>query len=233
MTSHNLETPTATAAKARLTRDLMAARLAAEFQDGWIVNLGVGMPTMCSDFLPAGRSVIFHSENGVIGYGRTATVEEATPYVVNAGVQPVLLADFASIVHHSDAFGIIRRGLLDVAVLGAYETAANGDFANWKTAGRKGGGIGGAMDIAACAKRIFILMEHNLRGGEPRLLPRCTLPLTAAGVVKLVMTDLGLFQPAGDHFIIHEIAPGFSIDEVQAATAAPIVAAPALREVHS
>ena len=222
-----------TAEKTRLTRDLMAARLAAEFQDGWIVNLGVGMPTICSDFVPAGRTVIFHSENGVIGYGRNATVEEATPYVVNAGVQPVLLAPFASIVHHADAFGVIRRGLLDVGVLGAYEVAANGDFANYKTAGRKGGGIGGAMDIAVSAKRIFILMEHTLRTGEPRLLRRCMLPLTAAGVVKLVMTDLGLFEPAGDSFVIHEIAPGFTLAEVQAATGAPVVAAPGLKEVHS
>src|SRR5262245_22871897 len=109
----------AEAASNRLTRDMMAARLAAEFQDGWIVNLGVGMPTMCSDFVLADREVIFHSENGVIGYGRNSTVEEATPYVVNAGVQPVLLKPYASIVHHADAFAIIRRGLLDVAVLGA------------------------------------------------------------------------------------------------------------------
>src|SRR5438034_1344346 len=134
----------------------MAARVAAEFQDGWIVNLGVGMPTMCSDFVLAGRRVIFHSENGVIGYGRAASDGEIDPHVVNAGVQPVVLQPFASILHHADAFAVIRRGLLDVGVLGAYEVAANGDFANWKIEGRTGGGIGGAMDIAACAKRLFI-----------------------------------------------------------------------------
>lgn len=217
--------------KPRLTRDIMAARLAHEFQDGWIVNLGVGMPTLCSDFVPDGRTIIFHSENGVIGYGRNATVEEATPYVVNAGVQPVMLMPFASIVHHADAFGIIRRGMLDVAVLGAYEVAANGDFANWKTAGRKGGGIGGAMDIAVSAKRVFIMMEHTTREGAPRLLRRCTLPLTAAGVVSRVMTDLGLFEPAGEAFRLLEIAPGFSLEEVQALTGAPLVAAEDLKPV--
>jgi 3-oxoacid CoA-transferase B subunit len=217
--------------KTRLSRDMIAARIAHEFQDGWIVNLGVGMPTMCSDFVPRDREIILHSENGVIGYGRNATVEEAGPYIVNAGVFPVLLEPYACIVHHADAFGVIRRGMLDVGVLGAYEVAVNGDFANWKTAGRKGGGIGGAMDIAVSAQRIYIMMEHTTREGAPRLLRTCTLPLTAAGVVKLVMTDLGLFEPKGDHFLMHEIAHGFEVDEVQAATGAPVVASPDLKEV--
>jgi len=223
----------ATQEKTRLTRDLMAARIAAEFQDGWIVNLGVGMPTMCSDFLPADRFIVLHSENGLIGYGRNATVEEATPYVVNAGTFPVLLQPFASIVHHADAFAVIRSGRLDVGVLGAYEVGANGDLANWKTSReKKGGGIGGAMDIAACAQRIFVLMEHTTRDGKPRLLERCNLPITAAGVVKLVMTDLGLFEPDGEGFTARELAPGFSLEEVQALTGAPLRAAAGLREVQ-
>ena len=217
----------------RLTRDMMAARITAEFQDGWIANLGVGMPTMCSDFLPADKMIILHSENGLIGYGRNATVEEATPYVVNAGVMPVMLTPHAAVVHHADAFAVIRGGHLDVGVLGAYEVAMNGDLANWKTDPKKrGGGIGGAMDIAACAKRIFVLMEHQTRDGRPRLLKRCNLPLTAPGVVSLVMTDLGLFEAAGDHFIVHETAPGFTLEEIQAVTEAPIIAAPNMREVQ-
>jgi 3-oxoacid CoA-transferase B subunit len=217
----------------KLTRDIMAARIAALFEEGWIANLGVGMPTMCSDFLPAEKFIVLHSENGLIGYGRGATVEEATPYVVNAGVAPVLLHDYASILHHADAFGVIRSGRLDVGVLGAYEVAANGDFANWKTAvGKKGGGIGGAMDIAASAQRIYIMMEHTTRDGSPRLLRECSLPVTARGVVKLVMTDLGLFEPAGEGFSLLEVAPGFTLDDVQAVTDAPVTAAPELREVQ-
>jgi 3-oxoacid CoA-transferase B subunit len=217
----------------RLTRELMAARIAAEFQDGWIANLGVGMPTMCSDFIPAEKFVVLHSENGLIGYGRATTVEEATPYVVNAGVLPVLLQDYSAILHHADAFGVIRSGRLDVGVLGAYEVAANTDFANWKTAvGKKGGGIGGAMDIAICAQRIFIMMEHTTRTGAPRLLKQCNLPVTAKGVVKLVMTDLGLFEPTGESFRLLEIAPGFTVEEVQAVTEAPVEASPDLREVQ-
>lgn len=219
-------------AKHRLSRDLMAARVAAEFQDGWLVNLGVGMPTLCSDFVPAGRRVVFHSENGVIGYGRAASEDEIDPHVVNAGVQPVILQPFASILHHADAFAIIRSGRLDVGVLGAYEVGANGDFANWKMDGRAGGGIGGAMDIAACARRVFIIMEHTTRDGAPRLLPRCNLPVTARGVVSLVVTDLGVFEPRGDAFALRELAPDYSFEEVAALTGAPLIADGAVSEVR-
>ncbi len=209
--------------KLRISRDLMAARIAAELQDGWLVNLGIGIPVLCSDFVPADRTVIFHSENGVIGYGRLAHDDEVDPNIVNGGVQPVILTKYGCIVNHSDAFAIIRRGRLDCGVLGAYEVGANGDFANWRVAGRKGGGIGGAMDIAQNAKNVFILMEHTTREGAPRLLSRCSLPITAAGVVKLVMTDLGLFRPEGEGFRLLEIAPGHTPDEVQALTGAKLL----------
>jgi 3-oxoacid CoA-transferase B subunit len=143
----------------------------------------------------------------------------------------VLLQPYSAIGHHSDAFGVIRSGRLDVGVLGAYEVAVNGDFANWKTGMSPGGGIGGAMDIAACAQRIYLMMEHQTRDGRPRLLNKCNLPITAPGVVKLVMTDLGLFEPAGDHFILREHAPGYTLEEIQAVTEARVVPAPDLREV--
>src|ERR1700728_1915850 len=175
-----------------LTRQQMADRVAREFQDGWIVNLGVGIPTMCSNTDIGDRDITYHSENGVIGYGAVA------------------------VVHHADSFGVIRGGHIDATVMGAYQVAMNGDFANWKLKGQKGGGIGGAMDLAACAKRVFIILEHVTRDGSARLVTACDLPVTARGVVKLVATNYGLFEPTGDGFHLREIAPGITLDEVHA-----------------
>ena len=199
-----------------LNRQQMADRIALEFQDGWIVNLGVGIPTMCSNTDIGDRDITYHSENGVIGYGAIAPPGEEDLNLVNAGGQNVTLKPGAAVVHHADSFGIIRGGHIDVTVMGAYEVARNGDFANWKIAGAKGGGIGGAMDLAACAKRVFIIMEQATRAGAPRLVEQCALPVTARGVVKLVSTNYGLFQPTGDGFRILEIAPGVTLDEVHA-----------------
>jgi 3-oxoacid CoA-transferase B subunit len=199
-----------------LTRQQMADRIAFEFQDGWIVNLGVGIPTMCSNTDIGDRDITYHSENGVIGYGPIAPAGEEDLNLVNAGGQNVTLKSGAAVVHHADSFAIIRGGRIDVTVMGAYEVACNGDFANWKISGQKGGGIGGAMDLAACAKRVFIIMEQITRTGSPRLVAQCALPVTARGVVKLVATNYGLFEPIGDGFRIREIAPGITLDEVHA-----------------
>ena len=204
------------------SRQQMAERLAREFQDGWIVNLGVGMPTLIADVPFGDRDITFHSENGVIGYGPVAPPGEEDLHLVNAGGQNVTLLPGAAIVHHADSFALIRGGRMDVTVMGAYEAAANGDFANWKVKGAKGGGIGGAMDLAASAKRVFLMLEHRMRDGSPRLLPRCTLPITARGVVTLVATDLGLFAPMGEGFVLRDLAPGVTLDEVRAATACPV-----------
>jgi 3-oxoacid CoA-transferase B subunit len=216
--------------KPRLTRPQMAKRLSAEFQDGWIVNLGTGMPLMCSDFVvPDGRTVIFHAENGVIGYGRRAVTEdEASPHLVNAGGGAVVLEPFAAFIHHADSFAIVRKGMLNTSVLGAYEVGADGGLANWKVAGALGGGIGGAMDIAACAQQVFAILEHTQRNGAPRLLSKCTLPLTAPPCVTLVMTDLGLFRAAGNHFEALELAPEWTLEEVAALTGAPLTASASL-----
>ena len=207
------------------TRQQMADRIAAEFQDGWIVNLGVGMPTLCSNTDIGDRRIVYHSENGVIGYGPIATPGEEDLNLVNAGGQNVTLLPGAAVVHHADSFAIIRGGRIDVTVMGAYEVAANGDFANWKIAGAKGGGIGGAMDLAACAQRVFIIMEHTTRDGGARLVRACSLPVTARGVVKLVATNLGLFEPAGEGFRVRELAPGIDLAAVRAATGAELIAA--------
>jgi 3-oxoacid CoA-transferase B subunit len=199
-----------------LNRQQMADRIAQEFQDGWIVNLGVGIPTMCSNTDIGDRDITYHSENGVIGYGPIAPAGEEDLNLVNAGGQNVTLKPGAAVVHHADSFAIIRGGHIDVTVMGAYEVACTGDFANWKIAGQKGGGIGGAMDLAACAKRVFIILEQTTRSGAPRLVAQCALPVTARGVVKLVATNYGLFEPTGDGFRIREIAPGITLDEVHA-----------------
>lgn len=204
------------------SRMQMAERLAREFRDGWIVNLGVGMPTLIADVPFGEREITFHSENGVIGYGPVAPPGEEDLNLVNAGGQNVTLLPGAAIVHHADSFALIRGGRMDVTVMGAYEVAANGDFANWKVKGAKGGGIGGAMDLAACAQRVFLMLEHRTRGGESRLLARCSLPVTARGVVTLVATDLGLFAPNGEGFALRDLAPGVTLEEVRAATACPV-----------
>ena len=218
-------------ARTPLSRQAMCNRLAMEFEDGWVVNLGVGMPTLCSNYDFKDKTVIFHSENGVIGYGPLAPEGQEDLHLVNAGVQYVTLNRGAAIVHHADSFALIRGGYVDVTVVGAYEVAENGDFANWKTAGRKGGGIGGAMDLAVGAKRVYIAMEHTTREGLPRLLKRCALPVTAVGVVKLVVTNLGLFEVAPGGLLMKEIAPGYTPEEVQELTEARLIIPGDLREV--
>ena len=209
--------------KPRLQRQAMCDRLAMEFQDEWIVNLGVGMPTLCSNYVDPDKSLVFHSENGVIGYGPLAPAGQEDKHLVNAGGQNVTALPGMAIVHHADSFALIRKGMVDVTVMGAYEVAENGDFANWRIPTRKGGGIGGAMDLAACAKRVFIAMEHCTRDGQPRMLQRCALPITAPGAVTLVATDLGLFRVTPQGFELREPAPGWTPAEIQELTAATLV----------
>ena len=216
--------------KQKLTRQQMCDRLAMEFQDGWIVNLGVGMPTLCSNYVDTSREIINHSENGVVGYGPLAAEGHEDRHLVNAGGQHVTPLPGMGIVHHADSFMMIRGGMIDVTVMGAYEVAENGDFANWRIPTRKGGGIGGAMDLAAGAKRVFIAMEHTTREGEPRLLKRCNLPITAPGVVKMLVTDLGLLDITPDGFQLLEHAPGWNPEEIQELTGATINISPDLKE---
>jgi 3-oxoacid CoA-transferase B subunit len=207
-----------------LSRQQMCNRLAMEFGDGWIVNLGIGIPTLCSNFDFGDKEIIFHSENGVIGYGPLAAAGKEDLHLVNAGGQHVTLGPGAAIVHHADSFALIRSGKIDVTVLGAYEVAENGDFANWKiSAGQKGGGIGGAMDLAACAKHVFVAMEHQTRDGKPRLVERCAIPATARGVVNLVVTNYGLFEVTKEGLALREIAPGVTVDEVKTATGCNLI----------
>ncbi|MBI3512964.1 MAG: 3-oxoacid CoA-transferase subunit B [Proteobacteria bacterium] len=215
-----------------LSRQQMCDRLAMEFQDGWVVNLGLGIPTLCSNCAFGDREIIFHSENGVIGYGPLAKPGDEDLHLTNAGGQYVTLQPGAAIVHHADSFAMIRGGRIDVTVLGAYEVAENGDFANWKMAGQKGGGIGGAMDLAVGAKNVFLAMEQLTRDGKPRLVERCAIPVTARGVVKLVITNLGLFQITKDGFLLREIAPGVALDQIKAQTGGKLTVANPLPTVR-
>lgn len=218
--------------KKPLSRQQMADRIAKEFQDGWIVNLGIGIPTLCSNYKDPKKTIIYQSENGLIGYGGIYPKGQEDLYIVNAGGQYVSLIPGAAIVHHADSFGLIRSGRLDATVMGSYEVAENGDFANWKTMGRKGGGIGGAMDLAVGAKRVFMALQHTTKEGEPRLRKRCTLPVTAVGVVKLVVTDLGFFEVTDRGFLMREIAPGYEPEEVQEMTEAKLTISPKLKMIE-
>ena len=208
-----------------LTRQQMCDRLAMEFDDGWIVNLGIGIPTLCSNFDFGDKDIIFHAENGVIGYGPLTGAGNEDLHLVNAGGQHVTLRPGAAIVHHADSFGLIRSGRIDVTVLGAYEVAANGDFANWKMAGQKGGGIGGAMDLAACAREVRVIMEHVTRKGAPRLLEKCALPLTAVKCVTRVYTDLAVVDVTSSGFVVREMVE-ISRADLQHKTGAPLTFAP-------
>jgi len=221
--------------KQPLNRDQMAAILAQHLGTGWIVNLGIGIPTGVSDFLLPEQDILLTSENGVIGYGRVATAEEEDPYTVNASaVQSVTLNAGASIVHHADSFALIRRGLVDVTCLGAYEVAPDGSFANWKTTADEWGnlgGIGGAMDLASCAKQIYLAMEHTTRDGQPRLLERCNLPVTAPSGVTLVVTNIAVVAVRDGRFVLEQHAPGYSVEDIRAVTGAPLDVSPTLRQV--
>lgn len=216
--------------KQPLDRQTMANRIAMEFQDGWVVNLGIGIPTLCSNFVHADKEIVYQAENGVVNYGPMAVDGEEDLWLVNAGGQYVLPQPGMATMDHADSFALIRAGYVDVTVLGAYEVAANGDFANWRIHGRKGGGIGGAMDLAVSAKNVYVIMEHTTRDGQARLVERCSLPLTAVGVVKLIATNLGLVEVTSNGFVLKEIAPGYTPEEVQALTGAPLAISPDLRD---
>jgi 3-oxoadipate CoA-transferase, beta subunit len=224
-----------TAAPQRLSRELIAATIARRLERGWIVNLGVGMPTVVSSYVQPEQEITFTSENGVIGYAELAAEHEMDQDIVNAGVQPVTLHRGASIVHHADSFALIRRGMNDVTVLGAYEVATDGSFANWRTSTEpfdQLGGIGGAMDLAARAKQVWVAMDHTTHDGSPRLLEHCTLPVTASRGVTLVVTDVAVVAVRDGRFVLEEHAPGFTAVEIQAMTGAPLEVSPNLRPIE-
>lgn len=205
-------------------RTAMAARVARDIPEGWFVNLGIGMPTMVADHIPPEREVIFHSENGILGMGPAPAPDAVDPWLINAGKQPVTLVPGASLFHHADSFAIIRGGHLDLCVLGAFEVAANGDIANWATSENDSApAVGGAMDLTAGARRLWVLMEHTTKDGRPKLVEACSYPLTAAGMVSRVYTNLAVLDVVkGRGFVLVEAAPGVGVEEIRAKTAAPV-----------
>ena len=205
-------------------RTQMAARVAQDIPEGWFVNLGIGIPTMVADHVPVEREVILHSENGILGMGPAPEKDKVNAWLVNAGKQPVTLRPGGSFFHHADSFGMIRGGHIDLCVLGAFEVAENGDIANWATSENDSApAVGGAMDLAAGAKWLWVVMEHTTKDGAPKLVQACGYPLTARGAVQRVYTNLAVLDVvAGRGFVVKEIVPGLSLADLQAKTGAPL-----------
>jgi len=205
-------------------RTQMAARVAQDIPEGWFVNLGIGIPTMVADHVPAEREVILHSENGILGMGPAPAKDAVNPWLVNAGKQPVTLMPGGSFFHHADSFAMIRGGHIDLCVLGAFEVAANGDIANWATGENDSApAVGGAMDLAAGAKRLWVVMEHTTKDGRPKLVETCSYPLTAMAAVQRIYTNLAVVEVvAGRGFVVKEIVPGLSLADLQKQTGATL-----------
>ena len=205
------------------TRDEIAARLARDIPEGWYVNLGIGAPLQVADHVPADREVIFHSENGVLGMGPAPAPEAINRWLINAGKQYVTLRDGGAYMHHADSFGLIRGGHLDLCALGAFQVAENGDIANWSISDNDSApAVGGAMDLAVGARQVWVLMEHQTKSGESRLVRRCTYPLTAVGVVKRVYTNLAVLSVTVDGFAVDEMVEGLTLDALQKVTDASL-----------
>jgi 3-oxoadipate CoA-transferase, beta subunit len=207
---------------ARLSREGMAARVARDIEEGWYVNLGIGVPTKVADQIPPEREVVFHSENGVLGLGPAPAPGQEDRWLINAGKDPVTLRRGASLFNNADSFAMVRGGHVDLGVLGAYQVAVNGDFANWATDLASAPAVGGAMDIAVGARRIWVMMDVLTKDGKPRLVERCSYPLTAPGVVVRVYTNVGTFVPAGDCFEVLDLVDGVAIDDLRRLVAAPL-----------
>jgi 3-oxoadipate CoA-transferase beta subunit len=207
----------------RLTRDQLAARVARDIPEGAYVNLGIGLPTIVGNHLPRDREILLHSENGLLGMGPAPAEGDEDPDLMNAGKQPVTILTGGSYFHHGDSFAMMRGGHLDICVLGAFQVSARGDLANWHTGAPDAiPAVGGAMDLAVGAKSVFVMMEHVTKGGEPKIVERCTYPLTAMACVTRIYTDLAVIEVAPAGLAVIEIVEGMGLAELQRLTGAPL-----------
>ena len=204
--------------KARLEREIIAMRVARELQDGDVVNLGIGIPSLCSQFVPEGRSVMYHSESGVLNFGPLAEPGEEDVDLTNASGHFLAWVPGMSFFHSADAFAMIRGGHIDVTVLGALQVSEKGDLANWMLPERGVGNVGGAMDLAAGAKRVIVAMEHTDRSGRSKLVRECTYPLTGKECVDLIVTDIAVIEATEEGLLLKEVAPGWTAEDVQRET---------------
>lgn len=219
----------------RLDEQTIALRVAKEFENGWYVNLGFGIPTLASNFIPESRTIIFHAENGVTGYGPIATKEQADAMswsIVNAGAQPVLPSPGMCFFDYAQAFEMIRGRHLDLAVLGAFQVSEKGDLANWSAPGITTPVIGGSMDLAIGAKKIIVAMKHTDKNDRPRILKECSYPLTGRECVNIIITDLAVIEVAKQGLVITELAPGWTIEEVQRLTEPKLIVADDIKEME-
>ena len=218
--------------KPRLEREIIAMRVAKELPDQGYVNLGIGIPTMVSNFVPDGKVIFYHSESGVLNCGPLAEEGEEDIDLINAGGQFLQMVPGMSFFNSAEAFAMIRGGHVDVTVLGSHQVAANGDLANWMLPQRGVGNVGGAMDLAAGAKDVIVAMEHTDRQDRPKILEECTLPVTGKGCVSLIVTDLAVIRCTAEGLVLEEVAPGWTPEEVQELTGARLVFSPDLQEYH-